>query len=148
MKVYTIVIITLVVILLALVFMFPKSPAVFEAPRLTLPSKPPVGVPLGGSNNVRDLKSADEAREFIKSKGMLMVYATWCGHCKAMMPALEEASTKTSVPFARIEAAFAGDFTAQHEIRGFPTLMVTASDGTLGRHMGGRDVASLLAAVA
>ena len=147
MKVYTIVLITLVIVLLALVFMFPKSPAVFEAPVLTLPSKPSVGVPLGASG-IRDLKSADEAREFIKSKGMLMVYATWCGHCKAMMPAIEEASTKTSVPIARIEAAFAGDFTAQHEIRGFPTLMVTASDGTLGRHMGGRDVDSLLAALA
>ena len=146
MNTYAILFAVLLAVLFALVFLFPKTPATFPVP-VQAQAKPVVGVPIGPSN-VRDLKSADEAREFIKHKGMLAVYATWCGHCKAMMPALEEASMKTAVPIGRLEATFAGDFAAQQEIRGFPTLLVSTDAGVVTRHQGGRDTASLLAALA
>ena len=146
----------LVIALLALLFAFPKStsgpsaPSLVEnfvqaanPPGLVAPSKQPVSV---GPTNVLELQSAEEADGFLsQGPGILMVYATWCGHCKHMMPAFDQASTMTSVKFARLEGHKAQQFLQKHGIRGFPTLLTVNRNNELGRHMGGRDVGSLLA---
>lgn len=149
-------VVVLVLALLALVFAFPKSSApaaptladgfvrATAAPSLVPPSKAPVSV---GPTNVLELQNGDEADGFLaQGPGVLMVYATWCGHCKNMMPAFDAASTQTSVKFARIEGHKAPQFMQKHGIRGFPTIMTVNRGNELGRHMGGRDLGSLLGA--
>ena len=149
----------LIIALVALVVAFPKSstssapsqPSLVEgfvqatgAPSLVPPSKQPVSV---GPTNVLELQSGDEADGFLsQGPAILMVYATWCGHCKNMMPAYDQASTMTSVKFARLEGHKAQQFLQKHGIRGFPTLLTVNRGNELGRHMGGRDIGSLLAA--
>jgi thiol-disulfide isomerase/thioredoxin len=145
MNAYWYVIALLLLILLALVFYFPATKTL--PPPVTLPSKPSIPVHSSLPHNVRELMSAQEGIEFTKQKGLLMAYATWCGHCKNMMPALEEASTKTNLPIARLETNVAGDFLRVHEVRGFPTLLLSNSQGVVTKHTGGRDAASLLAAL-
>lgn len=150
----------LIVALLALLFAFPKSSSTAgaapsaglvenfvqaaNAPSLIPPSKESVSV---GPTNVLELQNGDEADGFLsQGPGILMVYATWCGHCKNMMPAFDQASTMTAVKFARIEGHKAQQFMQKHGIRGFPTLLTVNRSNELGRHMGGRDIGSLLAA--
>ena len=136
----------LLVVLCALVFAFPKS-----AP----PPSPPSSAPLlqapapskdaRGPTKVFELNSDQEADEFASGqKGILMVYAPWCGHCKTMMPAFDIASTQTSVQFARLEGSKAAAFMNKHQIRGFPTILAV-KDGVVSRYNSGRDASSLVA---
>ena len=145
MNAYWIVLAVLLLILAALVLYFPSLSKL--PPPVTLPSKPPIPVHNALPHNVRELQGADAGNAFTKQKGLLMAYATWCGHCKNMMPALEEASTKTNLPIARLESSVAGDFFRVHEVRGFPTILLSNSEGVVTKHVGGRDVASLLSAL-
>ena len=142
---YWIALAVLLLILVALVFYFPTSTKL--PPPVTLPSKPPIPVHSSMPHNVRELQSAEDGHAFTKQKGLLMAYATWCGHCKNMMPALEEASTKTTLPIARLETNVAGDFLRVHEVRGFPTILLSNSQGIVTKHTGGRDATSLLTAL-
>jgi thiol-disulfide isomerase/thioredoxin len=108
----------------------------------------PVAAPLKdnrGPTKVFDLRTEAEAEEFVAGdKGVLMVYAPWCGHCKNMMPAYDSASLKTPVKFARLEGSNAPAFMAKHQIRGFPTIL-SVKDKIISRYNSGRDEASLLA---
>lgn len=144
----------LLLVLLALVFGFPKSTPspptltdsfvqATQAPSLVPPSKQPVSI---GPTKVIELQNGDEADGFLsQGPAVLMVYANWCGHCKHMMPAFDHASTQTNVKFARIEGHKAPQFMQKHGIRGFPTILTVTRANELGRHMGGRDIASLVA---
>ena len=115
-----------------------------QAPSLMPPSKQPVSI---GPTNVLELQNNDEADGFLsQGPAILMVYATWCGHCKNMMPAFDQVSTQTNVKFARIEGHKAPQFMQKHGIRGFPTLLTVNRVNELGRHNGGRDLGSLLSA--
>lgn len=145
MNAYWIVLGVLLLILVALVVYFPTASKL--PPPVTLPSKPPIPVHSSIAHAVRELQSAEDGHAFVKQKGLLMAYATWCGHCKNMMPALEEASTKTAFSIARLETSVAGDFLRVHEVRGFPTILLSDSQGVVTKHVGGRDATSLLAAL-
>ncbi|CAH1241660.1 PDIA5 [Branchiostoma lanceolatum] len=59
---------------------------------------------------------------------LVMFYAPWCGHCKRMKPAFEEAATllKTEFPAAKLAAVDATqyrDVSSKYEVRGYPTLL-------------------------
>ncbi|XP_066299648.1 uncharacterized protein [Branchiostoma lanceolatum] len=59
---------------------------------------------------------------------LVMFYAPWCGHCKRMKPAFEEAATllKTEFPAAKLAAVDATqyrDVGSKYEVRGYPTLL-------------------------
>lgn len=117
-------------------------------PILAAAPKPQAAAPAAVTpNRVLDLGSTDAARGFLNAgaPGILLVYAPWCGHCKAMMPAFEAASMQTDVRFARLEGARAQEFMREREIRGFPTIFTVKADNTVERWGGGRDLASLLA---
>ena len=141
----------LIAILAALLFLYPiATPTRAAAPALphqaaSIPAKA-AALPPSVANKVVELRSEAEADAFLSSgPGILMVYAPWCGHCKNMMPAFEQASNETDVKFARLEGSAAGGFMTRHQIRGFPTIMTSSSSNQLGRYTQGRDVASLVA---
>lgn len=154
MNLIWIAVVLLLLVLVALVFAFPKS-ASSEAPQPLLAAQPsqasfvpPAKQPLSaGPSNVIELQNGDEADAFLsQGPGILMTYAPWCGHCKNMMPAFDAASTQTAVKFARIEGSRAPAFMQKHGVRGFPTIITVSRSNELGRHMGGRDVGSLVGA--
>jgi thiol-disulfide isomerase/thioredoxin len=154
MNLVWIAVVLLLLVLVALVFAFPKT-ASSDVPQLQAaqplaqatfvpPAKQPVSA---GPSNVIELQNGDEADAFLsQGPGILMTYAPWCGHCKNMMPAFDAASTQTPVKFARIEGSKAPAFMQKHGVRGFPTLITVSRANELGRHMGGRDVGSLVGA--
>lgn len=146
--------IILVVVLLVLLFAFPSKSTTnteipFIANRSVIPSLPIKENVSQGPSKVSELNTNEEVEEFMNNgPGILLVYAPWCGHCKHMMPAFDTASTQTNVKFARIEGSKTPAFMNKHQIRGFPTILVVNANQTITRHMGGRDVASLLSAAA
>jgi protein disulfide-isomerase A6 len=122
----------------------PSVPFAAAAP---FASPSPVAKPASIPNKVVEVQSGAEATEFLKQGGLLMVYAPWCGHCKNMMPALEEASNAPNTRIARFEGSKEPKFMAEQGIRGFPTLLTTGSgEGEFPKFTGGRDVQSLIQA--
>ena len=79
-----------------------------------------------------------------KSK-VVLVYATWCGHCRNMMKAYHAAaSLERSVEWYRIEAASSPSVSRRNDLKGFPTIYAVSPDGTLSQHNGSRDTSTLI----
>ncbi len=50
-------------------------------------------------------------------------YAPWCGHCKALAPEYEKASTELipdGIKLAKVDCTEENELCAQHGIEGFP----------------------------
>jgi thiol-disulfide isomerase/thioredoxin len=99
---------------------------------------------------ITDLQSGEEARGFLAkpgAKGLLLLHAPWCGHCKVMMPAYEAAATTLKAEgflVARLQAEQAGaPFLASIGLRGFPTIL-GVRDGSTVPYTGARTEAALL----
>ncbi len=100
-----------------------------------------------------DLQSAGDAQKFLDSgRGLLMIHAPWCGHCKHMMPAYDEAAKSireehgSVVQLLRIDYNAAGrEFLSQHGVSGFPTIF-EVKGGTKLPYRGNRTAAALIAA--
>ena len=136
--------------MLAIVLLNKPTPTPI-APPSTYPiptaSVPPQKTQAVIPNNVVDLQTAAEATEFLIKGGLVMVYAPWCGHCKNMMPALEEASNAPNTRVGRFEGGKDPKFMQEQAIRGFPTLLTTGTgEGEFPKFQGGRDVQSLIQA--
>lgn len=148
--------IILVLVLLILLFAFPSKksdpPTVpFVSQQLRSTNAVPTKEQLPqGPSKVIELQTNEDVEKFTTSEGpgILLVYAPWCGHCKHMMPAYDSASVQTNVKFARVEGSKVPAMMNKHQIRGFPTILVVNANQTVTRHMGGRDVSSLLSAAA
>ena len=76
-----------------------------------------------------DIKDGKSAQAFLDSgRGLLMIHAPWCGHCKHMMPEFEKAAKmieedKSSTKIVKIDHNAAGrDFLSKHSVGGFPTI--------------------------
>jgi thiol-disulfide isomerase/thioredoxin len=117
----------------------PYVPTPVQAP---MPMKP-ASIP----NQVVNIQNAEEAKQFLIQGGLLMVYADWCGHCKNMMPALEEASNVPGTRIARFDGTKDQKFMQEQGIRGFPTMLLKGSgEGEFPKYNGNRDKDSLVAA--
>lgn len=137
----------LLIVLCALVFAYPRAAPLPSPPPFLPTAQAPQAAAKDsrGPTKVFELNSDQEADVFASGdKGILMVYAPWCGHCKTMMPAFDIASTQTPVRFARLEGSKAPAFMAKHQIRGFPTILAV-KDGVVSRYNSGRDAGSLVA---
>ena len=103
--------------------------------------------PKSGPNNVKTLGTAEEVKEFLTQGGLVMVFAEWCGHCKNMMPALEEASNVPGTRIGKFDGTKDQKFMQEQSIRGFPTILLTANaQGEFPKYTGGRDAQSLASA--
>eukprot|EP01052_Picozoa_sp_SAG31_P006105 SAG31_NODE_277_length_18641_cov_21.357944_12_plen_246_part_00 len=80
---------------------------------------------------------------------MVLFYAPYCGHCKALMPAFEKAAwvlDDHDIQLARVDATVERTVARKLEITGFPTLKLYPSDPSLPpvNHFGSKDAQSLI----
>lgn len=61
---------------------------------------------------------------FLKQHPTTLVkfYAPWCGHCKNMAPAYEDAASESQTPLAKVDATVETELGKKFGIQGFPTL--------------------------
>lgn len=113
-----------------------------QAQQPTLPQKP-ASIP----NKVVTLTTAQEVKDFLVQGGLVMVFAEWCGHCKNMMPALEQASNVDGTRIAKFDGTKDQKFMQEQGIRGFPTILLKGTgEGEFPKYTGQRDKDSLIAA--
>ncbi len=92
-------------------------------------------------SNVEEQESVEESenaqvKEAGDSKGKLEVldfFATWCGPCKAMAPAMEQMEKKYAgkIEFRKIDIDKEPELANQYNITGVPTIVVLSRDGKI-----------------
>ena len=90
-------------------------------------------------DSITDLKEKDvkEALGPSPHAKVILIFATWCGHCKTMMKDFEEAATHVSkaqmkhkVVFLRAEASECPSISNRPSVPGFPTIVGIFQNGT------------------
>lgn len=94
-----------------------------------------------GSELVR-VKDTKEAQKILTSSGpaMLIVYAKWCGHCRALFDTWRELSTKTKGK-ANIYVIESSDYTAK-DVSGYPSMRIIKNKQAKN-YEGARDMESM-----
>jgi thioredoxin 2 len=72
-------------------------------------------------------------------------WAPWCGPCRAMVPALEQAADilEGQVRFVKVNVDEQQALAARYEIRAIPTLVLFRGGAEVKRHSGAMDAGSL-----
>ena len=91
-----------------------------------------------GSNLVR-VKDTKEAQKLLSSSGplMLIVYAKWCGHCRALFDTWRDLSKKLSKK-AKVYVIEESNYKAK-DINGFPSMRIVKNNKATN-YEGARDV--------
>jgi protein disulfide-isomerase A1 len=98
---------------------------------------------------VTTLSSAAEFETFraAAQQGMvLLVFAPWCGHSRALMPEFERAAASSKSPqaFAMIDGTVADDVATTLDVKGYPTLMyIPHGDGPPAEYEGARQASAI-----
>ena len=70
---------------------------------------------------------------------LVMFYAPWCGHSRALAPEYEQVASELAVnlPVAKVDGTEAEDIATQHDIKGYPTILFVR-DGAADEYDGAR----------
>jgi thioredoxin 2 len=94
-----------------------------------------------------ELKTANFDRHLTRNDLPVVVdfWAPWCGPCRVMAPAYEEASRRlgTQARFAKVNSDDEPTLSARYGIRGIPTLIVFRGGREVARESGAMDLGSL-----
>lgn len=79
--------------------------------------------------------------------GLLLVKTDWCGHCKRVLPELEEVSrlTGSAFPIYKLDADKNKNTISKLGVKGFPTIFFIEQDGRIsGRYEKERNTKSII----
>eukprot|EP00803_Ostreobium_quekettii_P001149 evm.model.scf_354.2 EVM.evm.TU.scf_354.2 scf_354:3633-5375(-) len=101
------------------------------------------------SSGVVTLTSGNFEEEVLTSEALWMVefFAPWCGHCKALKPAWEEAAgeLKGKVSMGAVDCTTENSVCEEYGVQGFPTIkFFGARKHSPEAYQGGRDSASIV----
>jgi len=113
------------------------------------PTPTPTAEPFGVEEGVLNLGYDDFNTVRKEKEGMLvMFYAPWCGHCKAMKPAFAEAAAEapkvSKMSFAAVDCTVDQKICAKYGVKGYPTLYYVGPKSKK-KYEEGRDKDALLA---
>jgi len=88
-------------------------------------------------------------QDFIDNNDYVLAefYAPWCGHCKALAPEYEKASSETHVPFVKVDCTENEELCSKYEVKGYPTLYFFKKGDNKIPYNGGRKVKDLVSFV-
>lgn len=111
------------------------------------------------SNYLEGFESKPEELEdnLTGKKSLVLFYASWCGHCKKMMPEWDEATSSLSKadPNVQMVKVEVGDkdsagkkaLTEKYGITSYPTIKLIMADGTVEDYEGARTKSAFLSAL-
>jgi len=107
------------------------------------------GIP--GEENIHKLTD-ENLTSFLKGRDsvLVMFYAPWCGHCKAMKPdyaraAISLARDSPAATLAAIDCAQYPRVLERHQIQGYPTLKYYRHGSLFGEYGRGRRAGDIIA---
>lgn len=118
----------------------PNDVAVFDASDASVLNAKP--------GKVEDITSDHTTQDILKGKFgpvVLLIWAPYCHFCKDMMGAFEEAASKSTVPFVRVEGQYLKQVFKNYQIQGYPTIYGIDNQGKLVPFMGHRVVDNFVA---